>query len=119
MKPLMLTASLPAHPVLHCTLRADAAFVTNLPADSWLLPESAAYAACRAIARSPQLQQQLVPLSYRLRLAKGRKTRRHSLVLSGSLFDCPGQTVRLSLAADAEGIRLTRADFQPGQTGQT
>ena len=108
---LHLTAAVPGHPSLRCSLRAAPDFRAAFAAPCGLLPESAAYGACRAIAKSPVLQRELVLQSYRQRFVKRRRPLHRTLTLSGSLFDLPGRSVRLHLAIDAEGVTVEQADF--------
>ncbi|MBQ8648332.1 MAG: hypothetical protein IJ484_09330 [Oscillospiraceae bacterium] len=97
---------------LRCTLRVSPGFCARLTADCPLLPEAAAYGACRLIARSARLQAALVPVSYGLRFAKRRRAQRLWLQMPGRALGLRG-TVYLNLTADPDGLTLQEICLRP------
>ena len=113
----ILSASTAKNPNMRCTLTVSPRFTANLAPDCPLHPATAAYAAYRLLGWDQDLQQFLVPISYRLRLAKGRgrKSRALWLRLNATWFGL-GLTdadVYVRLLVDAAGVAVERVELLP------
>ena len=81
-----------------------------------LLPEALAYGVCRAIRKNPRLAGRLVPMSYRMRFAKGRQPRSRKLWLAlDPLYldwDAPDARLCVQVTVDAAGVMVERIVVQ-------
>lgn len=114
-----LAAATPEHPNLRCTLRVSPRFTAKLPDFCPLHPDAAAYAARRLLCQDRALQDWLVPISYGLRLAKGRGRRARTLWLRAHAvyfaMELRQAAVYVRLTVDAEGVTVDRVEVAPYQ----
>lgn len=110
-----LAAATPEHPNLRCTLRVSPRFTAKIPAGADLIPAGAAYAACVIIRNFQPLQDWLVPISYGLRVAKGkgRRVQTRWLQLCGLEFNLGLEKVHVKLSIDAEGVTVDAVEVVP------
>lgn len=112
-----LFAGTEQNPNMRCRLTVSPRFTANLAPNSPLHPATAAYAVYKLIGEEAELQDWLVPLSYGLRLAKGRGRRPHSfwLQIAPTLFGLPadGPRVYARLSVDADGVTVERVEVLP------
>lgn len=112
-----LSASTAKNPNLRCGLGVSPRFTANLTPESALHPDTAAYAARRAIVHSRTIQGWLVPISYELRLAKGKARRARTLWVQMDCrsFGLPAGSadVYVRLSVDADGVLVERVEVGP------
>ena len=97
---------------LSCTVKAAPRVEIRIDReiDSDLLPEAVVYGGLRALCKSSLLREALVPQSYRLRLAKGKKGRPLPLEVytTGCWFDQRHSVqAQLTVLEDRDGVTLT------------
>jgi hypothetical protein len=88
------------------TIAKQIRFLSPVPCD--LAPESAGYAVCRFVRRSPALRHTLARQSYQLRLAKGgdRRTKYSRIVAPAFLMELPGNWAQVRLAISPAGVNV-------------
>ncbi len=85
--------------------------------DTGYLPETVVYAVCRFLCASRKLCRAFVPASYAMRLEKGRKAVRHTLVIPAPLAGLPAGWLRVGLTVRADGVHIHRVNLSRAYPG--